>query len=79
MCARPGSEGFSNPSEPFFLIRVLSEDHNTPAIPRSCLPIFQGRSRGKLDMLMRRWLLLICSAAHYSEREQHGFHPPLSW
>lgn len=28
-------------------------------------PIFQGRSPSKLDMLMRRWLLLICTAAHY--------------
>lgn len=32
-------------------------------------------SRGKLDMLIRRWLLLICTAAHYSARDEQRFHP----
>lgn len=34
-------------------------------------------SRGKLDMLIRRWLLLICAAAHYSARDEQRFHPLL--
>lgn len=76
MCARPGSEGFSNPSESSFNPRAFGG-------PQHCrhsaqLPAyFPGTgSRGKLDMLIRRWLLLICAAAHYSARDEQRF-PPL--
>lgn len=82
MCARPGSQGSCNPSEPQ---HHYHHHYSPPLIPRQHFffpihmpphnrrlsrysmrsPIFQGRSPSKLDMLMRRWLLLICTAAHY--------------
>lgn len=85
MCARPGSQGSCNPSEPphhhhhpaprsppprpphtppYF--QILMPPHNRRLSRYSTRsPIFRGRSPSKLDMLMRRWLLLICTAAHY--------------
>lgn len=64
MRAWPGSQGWRNPSERAHAFTPTKcSRHSTR------LPIFQGRSPSKLDMLMRRWLLLICTAAHYSARE----------
>lgn len=81
MCARPGSQGSCNPSEPppptttttitihtppHFFFQIHMPPHNRRLSRYSTRPpIFQGRSPSKLDMLMRRWLLLICTAAHY--------------
>lgn len=81
MCARPGSQGSCNPSEPphppppppspytpphTFFFQIHMPPHNRRLSRYSTRsPIFQGRSPSKLDMLMRRWLLLICTAAHY--------------